>query len=122
MNKALVSILYLVILSYSLRAQTPCQRANNLLDIIRKHHLKSLPNDDVFSGRVFTGLLDLLDPERLYFTKKDSVQLSSIKFQIDDWLLNGTCTLPAIAGPYIKAIKSYGSFTDSLLQRPLNFT
>jgi carboxyl-terminal processing protease len=64
---------------------------------IQEHHVSPRPVDDTFSAIVFHNLLEMLDPDRIYFTKQDVAELGLYKTKIDDELGGSSWKfLPAI--------------------------
>ncbi len=56
-----------------------------LSQLLYYHYLKADFNDD-YSARMFDRYLELLDPNKAYFTKKDINQLQRYRYKLDDLL------------------------------------
>jgi carboxyl-terminal processing protease len=103
-------ILKSVFLTFSIStlAQKPASVQNEALQLkklILQHHFDPKSVDDLFSAKVFDHVLDVLDPEKLYFTQQDIMALSVFKDKIDDDL-NGTSWnfLPAVTERYKQSL------------------
>ncbi|WP_276365401.1 carboxy terminal-processing peptidase [Chryseolinea sp. H1M3-3] len=71
--------------------------ALQLKKLILQNHFNARPVNDTYSSIVFHHFLNVLDPERLYFTQEDITALSQFKYKIDDDLTGTSWNfLPAV--------------------------
>lgn len=117
-------IVWLLIFTHSVQAQKTSyqKQAHMLTKIAAKHHYKPRPVDSVFSHLVFQQFISHLDPDGLYFTKKDIQHLQRAKNAIADEIKNERKEfLDLTTQIYTQNI----DFADSLLQtfkdNPFNY-
>src|SRR5687768_6875552 len=72
-----------------------------LTNLILKNHFGPKKINDDFSRMVFEEAIKSIDPDRLYFTQQDIIELSAYKHKIDDDLTGPTWVfLPALTQRY----------------------
>jgi len=98
-----------------------CRSARELIEHLNKHHLEPREVNDRFAAGVFVQMLGLLDPDRIFFTAKDSLELSRSALLIDDQVNSGKCAfISALSDRYVQRVNRYASLADSLLAQKKN--
>lgn len=97
--------------------------ALQLKKLILQHHFSPRPVNDIFSASVFDYLLDELDPERLYFTQQDVLELWQFRYKIDDDLTGTSWSfLPAITQQYKKSLLRTDGMISQHTKSPFDFS
>ncbi len=65
---------------------------NEVVKTVNQNQINPRPLDDQLSNDMFFKYLEIIDPNKIFFTQKDIQQLTSFKTKIDDQLLNGELT------------------------------
>ncbi|MBI9034612.1 MAG: carboxy terminal-processing peptidase [Bacteroidales bacterium] len=128
MNKISGSIILLLIVlqinnSYSQDYRKYSQQSATLVDMLDKLHCQALKVDDSLSEKVFTLLLNDLDPERLYFTNTELDTLEYYKYRLDEEInrkLSGF--LRYIIPLYKERLLFADSIIDQVLNQPFDFS
>jgi carboxyl-terminal processing protease len=103
-------------------SQDPCVRGWELVQKLNATHLEPRVLDDSLSTNLFDEFFLTLDPDAMYFTRKDLAGLGGFRIHLDEELNSSRCTfLPAAEKLYVARLNRYKAFADSLLRRPLNF-
>ena len=99
----LVGLLSLLPLQGALSAQSPlepeprhAETAQLIAKLLAHQHFNSQPINDALSSRVMDAYLRSIDPERIYFLANDLRAFDSMRFQLDDMLLDGDISAPYI--------------------------
>ncbi len=107
-------------------AQQPVTVRNEAMQLkttILQHHVNPKPIDDLFSTIVFDHMLQELDPEKLYFTQIEIMELSVYKNKIDNDLTASSWDfLPAITKVYKKRLVRADEMITQHLRSSFDFT
>jgi carboxyl-terminal processing protease len=94
-----------------------------VMKTIQAGHYAARPVDDSFSSRVYKGMVNDFDREKLYFTKSDIAKLQKYQFSIDDQIKTGSTeffdTLEAI---YLRRLNGSDKLYEEILAKPFSFT
>ncbi len=124
--RKLFFILSLVTGSVCLNAQSFDNTVQNAFLISRmadKFHIQPRPLDDELSIRVYTGLLDELDGERIFFLQEDIKKLAVWRLQLDDEIRNKQSGfLSQITGIYTQRLQQADTMIDHISRVPFAFS
>jgi len=120
--RKLFFILSLVTGSVCLNAQSFDNTVQNAFLISRmadKFHIQPRPLDDDLSIRVYSGLLDELDGERIFFLQEDIKKLTVWRLQLDDEIRNKQSGfLSQITGIYRQRLQQADTMIDHIAREP----
>ncbi len=98
-------------------------KAFTLMRMIERHHFQPRAVDDSFSMSVYKGLVEELDPYKIYFKAPDLKELSRHELQIDDDIKSKqTKFLTDLRIKYQTAVSACDAYAIQLLEKPLDFT
>lgn len=121
--KHLTRIALVLVFLFKSAAAQECGKTRDLIDYINKFHIEPRELNDDFSHRIFGSFLDHLDPQKIYFTKEDSVSLSRYAESLDDMILRHSCEFPEeVAILLRRRIERTHRLMDSLLRSPMNYS
>lgn len=124
--RKLFFILSFVTGSVCLNAQSFDNTVQNAFLISRmadKFHIQPRPLDDDLSIRVYTGLLDELDGERIFFLQEDIKKLAVWRLQLDDEIRNKQSGfLSQITGIYRQRLQQADTMIDHIARVPFTFS
>jgi carboxyl-terminal processing protease len=119
-------ILSLVTGSVCLNAQSFDNTVQNAFLISRmadKFHIQPRLLDDDLSIRVYSGLLDELDGERIFFLQEDIKKLAAWRLQLDDEIRDKRSGfLSQITGIYKQRLQQADTMIDHIARVPFVFT
>ncbi|MFH2094081.1 MAG: S41 family peptidase, partial [Bacteroidota bacterium] len=99
-----------------------CNKTSMLTTALEKYHYQPRDIDNELSSQVFNMFFDLIDPEKVYFTRHDMDSLSLFKELIDDEILNQECKFFYKACEmYKKRLMETDSINGDILGRPFDF-
>ena len=88
-----------------------------------KNHVVPKTLDDHFSIQLFDNFFDLIDPERIYFTKKDIALLQTFRIQLDDeFNTNKWAFVNAFTTIYLQCLKQSKNCIEKACLKPFDFT
>ena len=124
--RKLFFILSLVTGSVCLNAQSFDNTVQNAFLISRmadKFHIQPRPLDDDLSIRVYSGLLDELDGERIFFLQEDIKKLAVWRRQLDDEIRSKQSGfLSQITGIYRQRLQQADTMIDHIARDPFAFS
>lgn len=118
---------FLCILTNVLSAQHPvfdkaAYDAYLITRVADKYHIKTKPVDDTFSAQTFNLFLNILDRDKLFFSKEDIKSLEKYYFSIDDEIKNKrTGILQQINSIYTRRLNMADTMVLSICKQPFNF-
>ncbi|MBL4594092.1 MAG: carboxy terminal-processing peptidase [Flavobacteriales bacterium] len=68
-----------------------CEKAKLLVESITENHYNPRPIDQQFSEYTFDYFIDLIDEQKLIFSKEDYILLAEYKLKLSDEILNNNC-------------------------------
>lgn len=93
-----------------------------VLKTIQAAHFSPRPVDDSFSSRVYRGMMNAFDGEKLYFTKAEADMLKKYEFSIDDQILVGSTEFfDSFEAAYLRRVDASEKIYESILKKPFNF-
>lgn len=99
------------------------QQAILLYKVLEKNHYSPPPLDDKLSKQVFTRFIQVLDPQRLYFTATDFDQLSVFNSQLDEELKGKSWKyLPLASTLFKRRLLDAEKIVNETMQKPFNFS
>jgi len=128
-NYKIILILTFVIgnmLSCSLFSQTDAEKDKVLIsltrDALKQYHYNPNKFDDAFSNKVFKKYIEVLDPTKRFFLKKDIKQFETYKNEIDNQINAGDITFfRVVTDRFLKRNNQTKEFYKALLKKPFNF-
>ncbi len=106
----------------ALPQQSVPERASMIVEACAQLHIQPRPTDSTFSVDVFHNLVDLLDPERVFFTRLDIDSLQLHSYAIAAEISSGNdFFLKLIAPIYENRLKQAESYLKSIRQTPFDF-
>jgi carboxyl-terminal processing protease len=98
-------------------------KAFTLVRMIERNHMQPKQVDDAFSEAVFKGIIEELDPYKIYFKANDIKTLESFEKLIDDDIKNKQSVfLTSLQTTYQSALKKCDDYALQLLEKPFDFT
>jgi len=126
MKKRLLLLCTFSLFNFILWAQQFTRPVNDAYIITRmaeKLHVQPRPLDDQFSKNILRQILRQLDPERIFFTKKDINTLEKFKTDIDDEIKNKQPTfLITLTDICNKRLTKIDSTINNICKIPFNFS
>jgi len=122
-------ILLLFFISFSffkiLPAQSlekPVKDAFLISRMAEKFHVQPKPLDDEMSASIFSGLLEGLDEERIFFMQEDIGKLSAFRYKIDDEIKNRDSSfLHLLITLFTQRLLQADTIADNICKKPFNF-
>lgn len=122
-----ISLLLGLTLMAALPAQTEARARERsvlaaLARVLPSGHLSRHPLDDEISRRALTGLVDKLDPQKIYFMKADLDALAKKRDQLDDLVREGDGSFAmTVAQLLLERLAERVTWTRELLKAGLDF-
>ena len=92
-------------------------------DMLSHYHYKTVPLDDVLSGKIFDQYLKAIDPERLFFDQSDVDGLSKARTVFDDAIARGDLRVPFLVfNTYLKRVIERYDYARTLLKTHFDFS
>ena len=92
-------------------------------DMLSHYHYKTVPLDDVLSGKIFDQYLKAIDPERLFFDQSDVDGLSKARTVFDDAIAKGDLRVPFLVfNTYLKRVIERYDYARTLLKTHFDFS
>ncbi len=128
-NYKIILILTLVIgsmWSCTLFSQTDTEKDKVLIsltrDALKQYHYNPNKFDDAFSNKVFNKYIEVLDPTKRFFLKKDINQFETYKNEIDNQINAEDITFfRVVTDRFLKRNNETKEFYKELLKKPFNF-
>jgi carboxyl-terminal processing protease len=91
--------------------------------LAEKFHIQPKSLNDTFSTDFFDQFLKQLDPEHVFFNKKDIEQLDTYRLRLDDQVKQKrTDFLELITALYTKRLQQADTMIDAIAQKPFDFS
>ena len=92
-------------------------------NILSSKQFRKHPLDDELSKQLFHEYLDMLDPNRIFFTKEDVARFNKYATLLDDELLTGDVSVAfKIYDLLLVRMKEYHKFANSAIDKGFDFT
>ena len=92
-------------------------------NILSSKQFRKHPLDDELSKQLLQEYLDMLDPNRMYFTKEDVEEFKQYETDLDDELLSGDISVAfKIYDRLIERLEEYQAFAHDSLKKGFDFT
>jgi carboxyl-terminal processing protease len=92
-NMLLISV-FCCVLSASLVAQTVperCKQPKAMVDVINQYHYAPRPINDQFVHSTIVSMMQMLDPQALYFVKNDTSHILNLHEGLKEYIENKSC-------------------------------
>lgn len=107
---------------HQIPAQTgnPCQKAKVMVNILEELHYDPPLLDDSLSSFLFDEIIQLLDPQGLYFTQESIEKLEAYRYRLDDEISQQACSFPdTLIQSYRHQLHAAEQMVGRLLGTPL---
>lgn len=97
--------------------------ARLVCNMISRYHIDHGEVNDEISQQLFTGYIEMLDPQKLYFHKSDVDAFAKQKMQLDDQLLEGDINFAyEVFNKYVKRVDERVEYAHRLVDLSPDFT
>jgi len=114
----------LLIISFDTKAQTPYfeSHAGAILKLVQKNHIAPKALNDSLSFQLYDQFIETIDPERLYFTKKDLAQFHTFRHLLDDEFSQNKWTfIQVVSATFIQKLKGNRKWIEEATTKPFDF-
>ena len=126
MRIALTPLLFCLVSTSSVKAQSPDNKATDaylITRMVEKFHVQPRTLDKTMSAAIYTHTLEALDGERIFFTQADITKLSGYRFTLDEEIRNRrTGFLQLLTSLYQQRLMQADTMIDHIAARPFVFT
>ena len=113
-------------LTFSAIAQTPDNKANDaylVTRMVEKFHVQPKPLDQAMSAAIYDRMLEMLDNERIFFTRTDVTQLAPFRATLAGEIQNRrTGFLQLLIGIYQQRLTQADTMIDHIAAKPFSFS
>jgi carboxyl-terminal processing protease len=113
-------------LTFSVIAQTPDNKANDaylITRMVEKFHVQPKPLDKAMSAAIYDRMLEMLDNERIFFTRTDVSQLAPYRTTLDEEIQNRrTGFLQLLIRLYQQRLSQADTMIDHIAAKPFTFS
>ena len=91
--------------------------------IIANSHYRQHKLDNKISSKIFDAYFETLDPNKIYFTKKDIKRFEKYRYYLDDLTENGNSDFAfEIYRYYLERLRAYRHFAEEKLKKGFDFS
>ncbi len=89
---------------------------------LEKNHFRKLAQDAALSSLIFDGYFKILDPGKVYFTRRDILSFGKDRFRLLDEINNGELrAIYSIYNRYLERLREYRTFVETLMKNGVTF-
>jgi carboxyl-terminal processing protease len=126
MRTLLFVLLLLSLSTFSVNAQLPDNKATDawlITRMVEKFHVEPRPLDKAMSSAIYTRVLQVMDAERIFFTRADIERLSVYRYSLDEEIQNRrTGFLQLLTTIYQQRLMQTDTLIDHIAAKPFTFS
>ncbi|HZH00164.1 MAG TPA: hypothetical protein VEY32_03730, partial [Flavisolibacter sp.] len=115
----------LLFISFDTKSQSPYfeSHAEAVLKLVQKNHIAPKALSDSLSFQLYDQFIASIDPERLYFTKKDLMQFQTFRHLLDDeFTQNKWSFIQVFGAAFIQKLKGSSKWIEEATIKPFDFS